>query len=60
MIACGHVRRLRALGLLVTIMCSPCPVHPLFTRPAGQEPSLVLCGARQGHRDRPGITRSDE
>ena len=49
MLACGHVRRLPALGLLVTIMCSPCPVHPLFTRPAGQEPSSVLCGARATH-----------
>jgi hypothetical protein len=39
MLARSHVRRLPALGLLATIMRSPCPVHPLFTRTAGQVPS---------------------
>jgi len=46
MVARSHVRRLPALGLLATIMRSPCPVHPLFTRTADQEPSWVPCGVR--------------
>src|SRR5207302_524385 len=45
MVARSHVRCLPALGLLATIMRSPCPVHPLFTRPAGQDPSPVPGGA---------------
>ena len=40
MIARGHVRRLPALGLLATIMRSPCPVHPLFT-PHGRPGALI-------------------
>jgi hypothetical protein len=27
-------------------MRSPCPVHPLFTRTADQQPSSVPCGVR--------------
>jgi hypothetical protein len=38
-----------ALGLLATIMRSPCPVHPLFTRTADQEPSPVPGGVRAAH-----------
>jgi hypothetical protein len=64
MLARSHVRCLPALGLLATIMRSPCSVHPLFT-PHGRPAALLMavwraCGARHGHRDGPGITRSDE
>jgi Acyclic terpene utilisation family protein AtuA len=36
MVAHGHLRHLRALGLSVIIMRSPCPVHTLFTRKTDQ------------------------
>jgi hypothetical protein len=49
MVARSHVRRLPALGLLATIMRSPCSVHPLLTRTADQEPSWVPCGVRAVH-----------
>ncbi len=49
MVACGHVRCLPALGLLAIIMRSPCSVHAVFTRPAGQEPSSVPGGVRAAH-----------
>jgi hypothetical protein len=54
----GHLRHLPALGPASDIMRSPCPVHTLFTRTTGPEPSA--CGTGQGPCGGAGIIGGDE